>query len=86
MNGAGCTKDGQRYPLDSAFFNHRRNAFKVIKLQISGGKPFNKFLVLNISIGPKDVIVARQELTQKYNEEVHELERELDKNVRINII
>jgi hypothetical protein len=41
---------------------------------------------LNISIGPKDVIVARQELTQKYNEEVHELERELDKNVRINII
>ena len=32
-------------------------------------------------LGPKDVIVARQELTQKYNEELQELERELDKNV-----
>ena len=29
------------------------------------------------------MIVARQELTQKYNEEIHELERELDKNVSI---
>ena len=33
--------------------------------------------------GPKDVIIARHELTQKHNEEIHELERELDKNVRI---
>jgi hypothetical protein len=33
--------------------------------------------------GPKDVIIARQELTQKHNEEIHELERQLDKNVRI---
>jgi hypothetical protein len=33
--------------------------------------------------GPKDVIIARQKLTQKHNEEIHELERELDKNVRI---
>ena len=36
--------------------------------------------ILNI-LGPKDVVVAKHELTQKYNEEMHELERELDKNV-----
>ena len=29
------------------------------------------------------MIVARQELTQKYNEEIHELERDLDKTVCI---
>ncbi|XP_028390926.1 uncharacterized protein LOC114515809 [Dendronephthya gigantea] len=34
----------------------------------------------NDSESPKDVILARQKLTQKYNEEVHELERELDRN------
>lgn len=45
-------------------------------------KPFPKFSIFYIS-GPKDVIIARQELTQKYNEEIHELERELDKNVCI---
>ncbi len=61
-SGAGCSKVGLRYPLDSDFFNRCKNPLTAMNLQILHGMAINKkkfnFKISKFNLGQTDERIA----------------------------